>query len=342
MSINYKDAGVEVAAGQEEVKLIKTIVEKTHDSNVLSAIGGFSGLYDINFKNIEEPVLASGTDGVGTKVIIAQKMKKNDTIGIDCVAMCVNDILCQGAKPLFFLDYIGAGKLVPEKMAEIVKGVSLGCKIAGASLIGGETAEMPGVYNIDDYDLAGFAVGIVDKKKIIDKSLIKEGDILFGLSSSGIHSNGYSLVRKIVFEENNFSLDQKFQGLEKNLGQTLLEPTKIYVKEMLPLVEEGLIHGMCHITGGGFYENVPRMIPNGFCAKVDLSKVKRPQIFNLLQEWGNLKLEDMYGTFNMGIGLIFAVDKNDEKKVMDHFKDYDSIYKVGSVVKGDNKIDLKY
>lgn len=342
MSINYKDAGVDVAAGQKEVKLIKSIVEKTHDKNVLSAIGGFSGLYDINFKDMEEPVLASGTDGVGTKVILAQKMKKNDTVGIDCVAMCVNDVLCQGARPLFFLDYIGAGKLDPEKMAEIVKGVAKGCQIAGASLIGGETAEMPGVYNIDDYDLAGFAVGIVDKKKIINTSLMKEGDILFGLSSSGIHSNGYSLVRKIIFEENNFSLDQKFDELDKTLGEVLLEPTKIYVKEMLPLIEEGLVHGICHITGGGYYENIPRMVADGLCAKVDVSEVKRHKIFDMLKKWGKLDLEDMYSTFNMGLGLIFAVDKNDGDKVRKHFKNYDSIYQIGTIVKGDNKIDLKY
>lgn len=342
MSINYKDAGVDVAAGQKEVKLIKSIVEKTHDKNVLSAIGGFSGLYDINFKDMEEPVLASGTDGVGTKVILAQKMKKNDTVGIDCVAMCVNDVLCQGARPLFFLDYIGAGKLDPEKMAEIVKGVAKGCQIAGASLIGGETAEMPGVYNIDDYDLAGFAVGIVDKKKIINTSLMKEGDILFGLSSSGIHSNGYSLVRKIIFEENNFSLDQKFDELDKTLGEVLLEPTKIYVKEMLPLIEEGLVHGICHITGGGYYENIPRMVADGLCAKVDVSEVKRPKIFDMLKKWGKLDLEDMYSTFNMGLGLIFAVDKNDGDKVRKYFKNYDSIYQIGTIVKGDNKIDLKY
>lgn len=342
MSINYKDAGVDVAAGQKEVKLIKSIVEKTHDKNVLSAIGGFSGLYDINFKDMEEPVLASGTDGVGTKVILAQKMKKNDTVGIDCVAMCVNDVLCQGARPLFFLDYIGAGKLDPEKMAEIVKGVAKGCQIAGTSLIGGETAEMPGVYNIDDYDLAGFAVGIVDKKKIINTSLMKEGDILFGLSSSGIHSNGYSLVRKIIFEENNFSLDQKFDELDKTLGEVLLEPTKIYVKEMLPLIEEGLVHGICHITGGGYYENIPRMVADGLCAKVDVSEVKRPKIFDMLKKWGKLDLEDMYSTFNMGLGLIFAVDKNDGDKVRKHFKNYDSIYQIGTIVKGDNKIDLKY
>lgn len=342
MSINYKDAGVDVAAGQKEVKLIKSIVEKTHDKNVLSAIGGFSGLYDINFKDMEEPVLASGTDGVGTKVILAQKMKKNDTVGIDCVAMCVNDVLCQGARPLFFLDYIGAGKLDPEKMAEIVKGVAKGCQIAGASLIGGETAEMPGVYNIDDYDLAGFAVGIVDKKKIINTSLMKEGDILFGLSSSGIHSNGYSLVRKIIFEENNFSLDQKFDELDKTLGEVLLEPTKIYVKEMLPLIEEGLVHGICHITGGGYYENIPRMVADGLCAKVDVSEVKRPKIFDMLKKWGKLDLEDMYSTFNMGLGLIFAVDKNDGDKIRKHFKNYDSIYQIGAIVKGDNKIDLKY
>lgn len=340
--INYKNAGVDVEKGQEEVRLIKSIVEETHTTGVLSSIGGFSALFKPDLKDMKEPVLVSGTDGVGTKVMLAAMMNKIDTVGIDCVAMCVNDILCQGAKPLFFLDYIGTGKLEPQKMADIVKGVAEGCKISGCSLIGGETAEMPRVYKKEDFDLAGFAVGIVDREKIIDKSLIKEGDIVFGLSSSGVHSNGYSLVRKVIFDANNFSLDDKFEGLSGTLGEELLKPTKIYVKEMLPLIEEELIHGMSHITGGGFYENVPRMIPDGLCAKIDLKNIKRPEIFSYLQKWGDLDLKEMHSTFNMGIGLVFVVSKEDREKVLDHFKGYDKLYEIGEIIKGDEKIDLNY
>ncbi len=343
MSINYKDAGVDVAAGQKEVKLIKSIVEKTHDKNVLSAIGGFSGLYDINFKDMEEPVLASGTDGVGTKVILAQKMKKNDTVGIDCVAMCVNDVLCQGARPLFFLDYIGAGKLDPEKMAEIVKGVAKGCQIAGASLIGGETAEMPGVYNIDDYDLAGFAVGIVDKKKIINTSLMKEGDILFGLSSSGIHSNGYSLVRKICFDVKGFKGEEKFPELNgKTLGEELLTPTRLYPSVCLPLIEKYDIHGMVHVTGGGFYENISRILPEGTGVEVDASTWEMPAIFKLLQAWGNVDWHEMYRVFNMGIGMILLVSEEEAAKIQEDLKAKgEKSYIIGKVVDGNQTVEVK-
>ncbi|MFR7764836.1 MAG: phosphoribosylformylglycinamidine cyclo-ligase, partial [Anaerococcus obesiensis] len=260
MPINYKDAGVDVANGQKEVELIKKLVEKTQSENVLSKLGGFSGLFSLENLNIKNPVLVSGTDGVGTKVILAQMMDKHDTIGIDCVAMCVNDILCQGAKPLFFLDYIACGKLVPEKMEKIVKGVADGCLQANSSLIGGETAEMPGLYKENDYDLAGFCVGILDKEKIITGEKIKKGDHIFGLKSSGIHSNGYSLVRKIVLEKEKLSLDEKIEELDTSLGEELLKPTKIYVKEILDLLEKIEINGLSHITGGGFYENIPRMI----------------------------------------------------------------------------------
>ncbi|WP_276876873.1 phosphoribosylformylglycinamidine cyclo-ligase [Anaerococcus hydrogenalis] len=341
MSINYKDAGVDVENGQKEVELIKSIVEKTQSKNVLSKIGGFSGLFSLENLDVKNPVLVSGTDGVGTKVMLAQIMDKHDTIGIDCVAMCVNDILCQGARPLFFLDYIACGKLVPEKMEKIVKGVADGCLQAKSSLIGGETAEMPGLYKENDYDLAGFCVGIVDREKIITGEKIKKGDHIFGLKSSGIHSNGYSLVRKIIFEKEKLSLDQKIEGLETSLGEELLKPTKIYVKEVLALLDKIEINGLSHITGGGFYENIPRMIPDGLCAKIDLTNVESPKIFSLLQKWGNLNKKDMYETFNMGVGLVFAVDKKYEEDVR-KIIDENELLDLGEVVENDEKLDLKF
>lgn len=341
MPINYKDAGVDVANGQKEVELIKKLVEKTQSENVLSKLGGFSGLFSLENLNIKNPVLVSGTDGVGTKVMLAQMMNKHDTIGIDCVAMCVNDILCQGAKPLFFLDYIACGKLVPEKMEKIVKGVADGCLQADASLIGGETAEMPGLYKENDYDLAGFCVGIVDKEKIITGEKIKKGDHIFGLKSSGIHSNGYSLVRKIVLEKEKLSLDEKIEGLDTSLGEELLKPTKIYVKEILALLEKIEINGLSHITGGGFYENIPRMIPDGLCAKIDVRNIPLPKIFSLLEKWGELDKKDMYETFNMGVGLVFAVDKKDIEKVKEII-DENELLDLGEVVENDEKIDLKF
>ncbi len=341
MPINYKDAGVDVANGQKEVELIKKLVEKTQSENVLSKLGGFSGLFSLENLNIKNPVLVSGTDGVGTKVMLAQMMNKHDTIGIDCVAMCVNDILCQGAKPLFFLDYIACGKLVPEKMEKIVKGVADGCLQANSSLIGGETAEMPGLYKENDYDLAGFCVGIVDKEKIITGEKIKKGDHIFGLKSSGIHSNGYSLVRKIVLEKEKLSLDEKIEGLDTSLGEELLKPTKIYVKEILALLEKIEINGLSHITGGGFYENIPRMIPDGLCAKIDVRNIPLPKIFSLLEKWGELDKKDMYETFNMGVGLVFAVDKNAIDKVKEII-DENELLDLGEVVENDEKIDLKF
>lgn len=341
MPINYKDAGVDVANGQKEVELIKKLVEKTQSENVLSKLGGFSGLFSLENLNIKNPVLVSGTDGVGTKVMLAQMMNKHDTIGIDCVAMCVNDILCQGAKPLFFLDYIACGKLVPEKMEKIVKGVADGCLQANSSLIGGETAEMPGLYKENDYDLAGFCVGIVDKEKIITGEKIKKGDHIFGLKSSGIHSNGYSLVRKIVLEKEKLSLDEKIEGLDTSLGEELLKPTKIYVKEILALLEKIEINGLSHITGGGFYENIPRMIPDGLCAKIDVRNIPLPKIFSLLEKWGELDKKDMYETFNMGVGLVFAVDKKDIEKVKEII-DENELLDLGEVVENDEKIDLKF
>ena len=341
MPINYKDAGVDVANGQKEVELIKKLVEKTQSENVLSKLGGFSGLFSLENLNIKNPVLVSGTDGVGTKVMLAQMMNKHDTIGIDCVAMCVNDILCQGAKPLFFLDYIACGKLVPEKMEKIVKGVADGCLQANSSLIGGETAEMPGLYKENDYDLAGFCVGIVDKEKIITGEKIKKGDHIFGLKSSGIHSNGYSLVRKIVLEKEKLSLDEKIEELDTSLGEELLKPTKIYVKEILDLLEKIEINGLSHITGGGFYENIPRMIPDGLCAKIDVRNIPLPKIFSLLEKWGELDKKDMYETFNMGVGLVFAVDKNDIEKVKEII-DEDELLDLGEVIENNEKIDLKF
>lgn len=341
MPINYKDAGVDVESGQKEVELIKNLVEKTQSKNVLSKLGGFSGLFSLENLDIKNPVLVSGTDGVGTKVMLAQMMDKHDTIGIDCVAMCVNDILCQGARPLFFLDYIACGKLIPEKMEKIVKGVADGCLEANSSLIGGETAEMPGLYKENDYDLAGFCVGIVDKEKIITGEKIKKGDHIFGLKSSGIHSNGYSLVRKIVLEKEKLSLEEKIEGLNVSLGEELLKPTRIYVKEILALLEKIEINGLSHITGGGFYENIPRMIPEGLCAKIDVRNVPIPKIFTLLEKWGELDKKDMYETFNMGVGLVFAVDKKDIDLVKEII-DEDELLDLGEIVENDEKIDLKF
>lgn len=341
MPINYKDAGVDVESGQKEVELIKNLVEKTQSKNVLSKLGGFSGLFSLENLDIKNPVLVSGTDGVGTKVMLAQMMDKHDTIGIDCVAMCVNDILCQGARPLFFLDYIACGKLIPEKMEKIVKGVADGCIEANSSLIGGETAEMPGLYKENDYDLAGFCVGIVDKEKIITGEKIKKGDHIFGLKSSGIHSNGYSLVRKIVLEKEKLSLDEKIEGLNVSLGEELLKPTRIYVKEILALLEKIEINGLSHITGGGFYENIPRMIPEGLCAKIDVRNVPIPKIFTLLEKWGELDKKDMYETFNMGVGIVFAVDKKDIDLVKEII-DEDELLDLGEIVENDEKIDLKF
>ncbi|NLY08418.1 MAG: phosphoribosylformylglycinamidine cyclo-ligase [Tissierellia bacterium] len=321
MGMTYRDAGVDKEAGYKQVKLIKDVVKSTFTPGVISELGGFAGLFAPDLTGYEEPVLVSGTDGVGSKLKLAFLTDIHNTIGQDCVAMCVNDILCQGAQPLFFLDYIATDKLIPEKMAAIVEGVATGCKLSGAALIGGETAEMPGFYSEGEYDVAGFAVGIVDRKKIIDGSKIIAGDVLIGLPSSGVHSNGFSLVRKIVFERMNMKVDDKVEGLSKTLGEELLTPTKIYVKAVLPLVKENLINGMCHITGGGFFENIPRMMPKGLGAKLDISSIKTPEIFKLLQKWGNIENNEMYGTFNMGIGMVLAVSAGNEIKCLDMLKE---------------------
>lgn len=340
MSLTYKDAGVDKEAGYKQVSLIKEHIKKTHSKNVLSQLGGFSGLYQLD-NNLKEPVLVSGTDGVGTKLKIAFLLDKHDTIGEDAVAMCVNDIICQGAKPLFFLDYIATGKLVPEKMADVVKGVSNGCIKGKCSLIGGETAEMPGFYTNDEYDIAGFAVGVVEKSKIITGDSIEDGDILIGLPSSGIHSNGYSLVRKIVFDKMNFDKDSYIEKLDKTILEELLTPTRIYTYPMLNLIERFDIKGISHITGGGFYENIPRMLPEGLQANIDTKVIDTPVIFDLLQEWGNINKKEMYSTFNMGVGMIFVIKESDKEQVCKYLEEIDEKYFIlGNVSEGNEGVVL--
>ena len=338
MSLSYKEAGVDKEQGYKEVGLIKKFIKETYTSGVLSDLGGFSGLFSLEQEKLSCPVLVSGTDGVGTKVVLAQKLDRHKTIGIDCVAMCVNDILCQGAKPLFFLDYIACGKLHAEKMAGIVEGVAEGCKRAGAALIGGETAEMPGVYREEDYDLAGFAVGIVDQEKIIDgKQKVQEGDSILALPSSGIHSNGFSLVRKIIFDKMHFDLEKE-QIFGKSLADILLEPTRIYVREVLPVLSAVDVHAMAHITGGGLPENLPRVLPEGLSVLIDESALPRLPIFSKLQEWGELSQEEMFGTFNMGVGFTLFVRKEDEKKVLAMLPD---ARRIGEVVRGNGEVTIQ-
>lgn len=308
--MDYKNAGVDIEAGYKAVELMKQHVQGTMRKEVLNGLGGFSGAFSLaGYKDMEQPTLVSGTDGVGTKLKLAFLMDKHDTIGIDCVAMCVNDIACAGGEPLFFLDYIACGKNEPEKIATIVKGVATGCKMAGAALIGGETAEMPGFYPEDEYDLAGFAVGIVDQKKIIDGSKLAAGDVLVGIASSGVHSNGYSLVRK-VFPMTSTALNRYYEVLGASLGETLLTPTKIYVNALKNLKDGNVLVKACsHVTGGGFYENIPRMLPEGIRAYVKKDSYEIPPIFGMLQKDGNIEEHMMYNTYNMGIGMVIAVDK---------------------------------
>ena len=334
--LTYKDAGVDKDKGYEEVELIKQIVKKTHGKEVLTDIGGFAGAFAPDLSEIKNPVLLSGTDGVGTKIKIAMQMDKHDTVGIDCVAMCVNDIICQGAKPLFFLDYIATGKLNPEKMADLVRGVSEGCLQAEAALIGGETAEMPGIYQDDDYDLAGFAVGIADKEKVITGEKLKEGDIAIGLKSSGIHSNGFSLVRASM-DQANVSLEDKFDE-NQSIGEKLLTPTKIYVKDIKNLNENIDIKAIANITGGGLYENVPRVLKDDLSVEFELSEFEIDPIFKKIQQWGDIDIEEMYHTFNMGIGMVVFVDKDDERKALELLGN-DAV-KVGQVVNGNKEIKI--
>ena len=334
--LTYKDAGVDKNKGYEEVELIKKIVKSTHGKEVLAEIGGFAGAFAPNLSGISNPVLLSGTDGVGTKIKLAMEMDKHDTVGIDCVAMCVNDILCQGGKPLFFLDYIATGKLEPKKMAELVKGVSDGCKIAGAALIGGETAEMPGIYKEDDYDLAGFAVGLVDKDKIIDGKDLKEGDIAIGLYSSGVHSNGFSLVRASM-DQVGVSLTDKFDE-NITIGEKLLTPTKIYAKEIEDLIKNIEVKAISHITGGGLYENVPRVLKDDLSVEFNLSNLKLDPIFENIQKWGNIDTDEMYNTFNMGVGMVIFVDPKDCNKALEILEGKAEV--VGQVTKGNKSIKI--
>ena len=338
----YAEAGVNINAGYEGVKLMKKHVERTFIPGVASGIGGFGGLFIPDVKGMEEPVLVSGTDGVGTKQRIAQIMGKHDTVGIDCVAMCVNDIICCGAKPIFFLDYIAIGKNEPEKVAELVSGVAEGCVQAGCALIGGETAEHPGTMAADDYDLAGFSVGIVDKKDLLDNNSMKPGDVIIALPSSGIHSNGYSLVRK-VFDIENCDLNETFEELDgKTLGEVLLTPTKIYVKPVLAAIAAADVKGVSHITGGGFYENIPRAIPDGLCAKVTKAAVKTPGIFKLLQKKGCISEHDMFNTFNMGVGMCMTVSAETADAAIKALKDGGvDAYVIGDIVKGEEKIVIE-
>lgn len=340
-SESYKNAGVDITAGYKAVELMKQHIAKTVTAGALSGIGGFGGLFELDLTGINKPVLVSGTDGVGTKLKMAFLMDKHDTVGIDCVAMCVNDIICCGAKPLFFLDYIACGKNVPERIAKIVSGVAGGCVQSGAALIGGETAEMPGFYPEDEYDLAGFSVGIVDKDKIIDNKAIKSGDVIIALPSSGVHSNGFSLVRK-VFDVENSDIKAPVAELGgKSVGETLLIPTKIYVKPVLALTEEITVKAISHITGGGFYENIPRSIPDGYCAKIEKSAVKVLPIFDLIQKTGSISERDMFNTYNMGVGMSITVDKNDADKALEILKNAgEDAYIIGETVKGDDKISI--
>ena len=341
MAISYKDSGVDVTRGYKAVDLMKKHVKSTYNENVLGDIGSFGGFFSIAGEKMEEPILVAGTDGVGTKLKYAFLLNKHDTIGIDAVAMCVNDIVCQGAKPLFFLDYYACGRLYPEAEAEVVKGIAEGCRQAGCALIGGETAEMPGFYPVDEYDLAGFCVGIVDKSKVLDNSKMQEGDVIIALPSSGVHSNGFSLVRK-VFDIENADIKTPIEELGgKSLGETLLTPTKIYVKPMLALFEEITVKGVSHITGGGFYENIPRSIPKGLGAKIEKKNVRVLPIFNLLQKAGNIPERDMYNTYNMGVGMSVIVAKEDAEKAIEILKaNGEDAYVLGEIVKSDEGVIL--
>ena len=339
--ISYKDAGVDVHRGYEAVAQMKKHVQSTFVPGVLTDIGSFGGSFSLAaFKDMEEPVLVSGTDGVGTKLKLAFDMNKHDTIGIDAVAMCVNDIICSGAEPLFFLDYIATGHIAPERIAEIVKGISDGCRESLCALVGGETAEMPGFYPDGEYDVAGFSVGVVDRKKMIDGSTIKEGDVIIGLPSTGVHSNGFSLVRKLV-EVAGVKLDQYEESLGETYGEALLKPTKLYVKAVKAAKEAGTLKGIAHITGGGFIENIPRTLPEGVSAKMNLKAIQKPAIYDFLEKTSGLGVEELYNTFNMGIGMILVVAENEAAKIVEALHaagEKASI--VGEIVKGDKGVIL--
>ena len=336
-SDSYREAGVNIEAGYEGVKLMKKHVERTLIPGVVSDIGGFGGLFAPDLSGMAEPVLVSGTDGVGTKLRIAQLLDKHDTVGIDCVAMCVNDIICCGAKPIFFLDYIAIGKNKPEKVAAIVSGVAEGCVQSGCALIGGETAEHPGMMAADDYDLAGFSVGLVDKSKVVDHSAMKAGDVIIALPSSGIHSNGYSLVRK-VFNVEHANLNMYSDELGRTLGEALLEPTRIYVKPVLRCMESAAVRGVSHITGGGFFENIPRCLPDGLTAKIDKAAIQTPPIFHMLQRMGGISEHDMFNTYNMGVGMTVIVPKEDADRAVAALDC--GAYVIGEIVESDERVTL--
>ncbi len=343
MSDSYKKAGVDVEAGYKAVELMKKHVSRTFTDGVLTGIGGFGGLFEISKEDLKNPVLVAGTDGVGTKLKLAFLLDKHDTIGQDCVAMCVNDVVCQGAKPLLFLDYVAVGKNIPEKVAEIVKGVADGCFESGCALIGGETAEMPGFYDVDEYDLAGFTVGIVDKDKIIDGSKVSDGDVIIGIASSGVHSNGYSLVRKVfnIDDGDNAAVKEYNEKLGMSIAEALLTPTKLYVKPMLDVISKVDVKAISHITGGGFYENIPRMLPEGKKAVIKKGSWKILPIFEVIAETGNIPEKDMFGTYNMGIGMMFAVDKNDVDKAMEILKNNgETAYVIGTVENGEHGVEI--
>ncbi len=337
----YANAGVDITAGYKAVDLMKTHIARTMTQGVCGDIGGFGGLFELDLTGITRPILVSGTDGVGTKLKIAFLMDKHDTVGIDCVAMCVNDVICCGAKPLFFLDYIACGKNIPERIADIVKGVCDGCVQSGAALIGGETAEMPGFYPVDEYDLAGYCTGIVDRAKIIDNKRMQPGDVIIALPSSGVHSNGFSLVRKVFDIENADLKSPRAELNGKSLGETLLTPTKIYVKPVLALLEKADVKGISHITGGGFYENIPRSIPEGLCAKINKSAVKVLPIFDLIAKEGNISERDMFNTYNMGVGMSIVVAAKDKDIALETLKAAgEDAYVIGEIAEGSERIEL--
>ena len=339
-SASYKAAGVDIVAGYKAVELMKKHVARTKTEGCVDDIGGFGGCFGLNTAGMQEPVLVSGTDGVGTKLKVAMLLNKHDTIGIDAVAMCVNDVICCGAKPLFFLDYIACGRNIPEKIADIVAGVAEGCVQSGCALIGGETAEHPGMMPEDDYDLAGFTVGIVDKAKIIDPSTMKAGDVIIALPSTGVHSNGFSLVRK-VFGLTDGAQDRTYPELDKTLFETLLTPTRIYVKAVLALLKEIQPKGICHITGGGFYENIPRALPEGLCAKIRRSDVRVLPIFDIIAREGNVPERDMFNTYNMGVGMTVIVDPADAERALEILRaNGEDAYVLGEVVEGEKGVEL--
>lgn len=339
--LTYAASGVDIDAGNESVQLIKDCVKATYRPEVLGDLGGFGGLFALSQK-YKEPVLVSGTDGVGTKLRLAFMLDKHDTIGQDAVAMCVNDILVQGAEPLFFLDYLAVGKLIPAQVAEVVKGVADACKASGCALIGGETAEMAGFYAQGEYDIAGFAVGAVEREKIITAERVRSGDVLLGLPSSGVHSNGYSLVRKIVFEKQGMKGDEFIPELGRTIGEELLTPTRLYPRVCLPLIEQFDLHGMVHITGGGYYENIPRALPEHMGAEIDASAWAMPPIFKLLKAWGNVDWREMYRTFNMGIGMVLIASKGEAEAIKAHLQGAgEAVYEIGRVTEGAHEVTIK-